>query len=105
MRVSRLRVAKGASMKLGVTSLKWALAHIERFGDTDIFPVPFEYRAIRSDWGELLPELLDIDLERYPARALRRTLTPKSRYGFRLATQLDPIDTSSGVRVSCRPRR
>ena len=79
-------------MKLGKASLKWALAHIERFGDIDIFPVPFEYAAIRANWGRLLPQLLATELDRYPARELRRTLTPKSRYGFRLATQLDPID-------------
>ncbi len=79
-------------MKLGKASLGWALAHIERFGDTDIFPVPFEYDAIRADWGALLPDLVEMELDRHPARELRRTLTPKSRYGFRLATQLDPID-------------
>jgi hypothetical protein len=79
-------------MKLEKASLTWALAHIERYGDTDIFPVPFEYAAIRADWGALLPELLETELDRRPARELRRTLTPKSRYGFRLATQLDPLD-------------
>lgn len=79
-------------MKLKKSSLKWALAHVERFGDTDIFPVPFEYQAIRQQWSEILPQLEDLDVTRYQVRELRQTLTPKSRYGFRLATQLHPID-------------
>jgi hypothetical protein len=80
-------------MKLSALSLNWALAHVERFGDTDIFPKPFEFEAIRWDWGQLLPELTEIDLLDYPTRPFRRTLTPKSRYGFRVATQLDPLDS------------
>lgn len=92
-------------MKLGKPSLKWALAHIERFGDTDIFPTPFEYAAIRSSWGALLPDLLELDVERHPARELRRTLTPKSRYGFRLATQLDPIDSLVFTATVCEIAR
>ena len=27
-------------------SLDWELAHVNSYGDTDVFPVPFEYAAI-----------------------------------------------------------
>jgi len=27
-------------------ALDWSLAHVHKYGDTDIFPVPFEYEAI-----------------------------------------------------------
>jgi hypothetical protein len=74
-------------------SLDFALKHIEVFGDTDIFPIPFEYLAIRHNWAELKKYLLRLDLDSYSTRPLRRTLSPKSLYGFRIATQLDPIDT------------
>ncbi len=80
-------------MHLKKASLKWALAHVERFGDTDIFPLPFEFAAIRAEWSSILPELEAIDLETHQVGDFRRALTPKSRYGFRLATQLHPIDS------------
>jgi hypothetical protein len=63
-----------------------------KFGDTDIFPVPFEFSCIKGAWRWLLPELQKIDLTTYRTRATRRMLVPKSNGGFRVATQLDPID-------------
>lgn len=80
-------------MKLKKTTLDWSLKHHERFGDTDIFPMPSEYLAIRQQWPTLLPELLDTDIESWPTSAYRRTLTPKSRFGFRTATQLSTFDS------------
>lgn len=80
-------------MRLKATSLKWALNHVERFGDTDIFPLPFEFKAIRAEWSTILPELESVDLAEHQVGDFRRALTPKSRYGFRLATQLHPVDT------------
>ena len=43
-------------------SLNWALAHVRRFGDTDLFPVPFEFQALAKAWSKVLPDLLAIDL-------------------------------------------
>lgn len=74
-------------------SLKWALTHILRFGDTDIFPVPFEYKAIEYCWDDIQDELVNIDLSNYDTGSLRRFLIPKPGGGFRVAIQLDPIDT------------
>lgn len=90
-------------MHLRDDSLDWALKHIERYGDTDIFPVPFEYQAIRHCWepgrgfGEMrargFRELLRAtDLSAWAVRPQRRCIAPKNLYGFRIATQLDPID-------------
>ena len=73
-------------------SLDWALAHVETCGDTDIFPIPFEYEAIRHDWNTLKPELARQDLFKWTVRPLRILLGPKARYGFRVITQLDPLD-------------
>lgn len=90
-------------MHLSIASLDWALRHIERYGDTDIFPIPFEYKAIRHCWepgqgfGEIkakgFRELLRAtDLSAWALRPQRRCIAPKNLYGFRIATQLDPID-------------
>lgn len=73
-------------------SLEWALAHAERYGDTDVFPVPFEFQAIRFSWDQLRTSLSRKDLDTRPVEELRRCLTPKGRFSYRVATQLDPID-------------
>lgn len=90
-------------LKLKNESLEWALKHIEAYGDTDIFPVPFEYEAIRYLWDKNTRELpngstlkgylRDQDILNWSVRDFRRSLTPKHKYGFRLSTQLDPLDT------------
>ncbi len=37
-------------MGLKEASFDWALAHVQKYGDTDLFPVPFEYDAIKGLW-------------------------------------------------------
>ena len=38
-------------------SLDWALNQAELLGDSAIFPLPFEFEAIRNDWDELRKNL------------------------------------------------
>jgi hypothetical protein len=73
-------------------SLNWALKHALRFGDTDVFPSQFEFDAIKNDWSEISKFLLREDIHNWKTRPLRSLLSPKSRYGFRIITQLDPLD-------------
>lgn len=81
-------------IRLSPDSLDWALQHVEKFGDTDIFPVPLEYAAIRYSWDRRLRDYLaGQDLLTWKARPHRRCLSPKHRFGFRVSTQLDPLDT------------
>lgn len=74
-------------------SLGWAISHILRFGDTDVFPVPFEYLAIKAFQTNVVKDLSGIDLNGYRTRSFTRQLIPKAKCGFRTVTQLDPIDT------------
>jgi hypothetical protein len=74
-------------------ALNWALTHCERYGDTDIFPQPFEFEAIRANWQEVVGHLLQRDLGKYTSSAAQRMLVPKPGFGFRVALQLDPLDT------------
>jgi Reverse transcriptase (RNA-dependent DNA polymerase) len=78
--------------KIPLSSLDWANTHIERYGDTDILPVPFEFDAIRHSWTKLRTYLGNLDLNGYPTRASRQFLFPKGSRSFRVARQLDPID-------------
>lgn len=73
-------------------SLDWALKHVEACGDTDVFPIPFEYKAIRHNWANLKPELAKENLLEWTVRPQRILLAPKARFGFRVITQLDPLD-------------
>jgi len=74
-------------------SIDWAITHIRRFGDTDIFPIPFEYEAIKHSWPNLKYAISQLDIANYEGRSLRRMLVPKQNDNFRIALQLDPIDT------------
>lgn len=79
-------------LMLQQNSLDWALAHVRRFGDTDVFPVPFEYEAIEHDWVRVKTSLSGADVLHWTTRPQRILLAPKARYGFRVITQLDPLD-------------
>ena len=61
-------------------------------GDTDIFPKPFEIAAIASEWDLIERELMKLPVGSYNWVGGRRVIVPKSRFTFRVATQLDPID-------------
>ena len=75
-----------------LSSLSWALAHVRKFGDSDIFPVPFEYEAIAHDWNSIGPHLHSVDFDNHKVFADRRVMVIKPGGGFRAAIQLDPRD-------------
>ena len=78
---------------LSTESIDWAITHIRRFGDTDIFPIPFEYEAIKHSWSNLKKKISEINIATYEGRPFRRMLIPKQNDNFRVAIQLDPVDT------------
>lgn len=75
-----------------VDALDWALTHVMKFGDTDIFPVPFEFECIKAQWNSLRSWLQTADLSEFHTSGARRMLVPKPSGGFRVATQLNPVD-------------
>ena len=79
-------------LTLSPQSLDWALEHALSKGDTDIFPLAFEFQAIKHDWETIRQYLSNQNVLQWTTRPLRRCLSPKRRYGFRIATQLDPLD-------------
>lgn len=83
---------KSSLLNLKQSSLDWALNHALSIGDTDIFPLPFEFQAIRHDWVAVSAYLASIDILEWNTRPQRSMLVPKARFGFRVATQLDPLD-------------
>jgi hypothetical protein len=73
-------------------SVEWSVDHLARHLDTDIFPKAFEIQAMSHSKQEVVDYLGKKDICQWTTRPLRKCLTPKHRYGFRVATQLDPLD-------------
>ena len=73
-------------------SFDWALEHAVNHGDTTMFPLPFEYHAIKHDWANVRSFLEQHDILSWTVRPHRTMLAPKSSYAFRVITQLDPLD-------------
>jgi hypothetical protein len=77
---------------LSVDSLDWAIGHLTRYGDTDLFPIPFEFALIKKDWAGLKPKLRQIDIGAHQWGAARQIIVQKDEVAFRRTTQLDPLD-------------
>lgn len=79
-------------LTLTAAGLDWALQHAQTWGDTDIFPEIFEFKAIQEHWNAVKASIQDTDVLTWTVRPYRRCLVPKHRFGFRISTQLDPLD-------------
>lgn len=79
-------------MFLKKTSLNWALKHVMKEGDTDLFPLPFEFDVIKAKWAKVLPELEKTEIHTHTWGGPRRLMVPKSDFSFRAVCQLDPLD-------------
>lgn len=80
-------------MKLNEESIRWAIEHIYIEGDTDLFPKPKEIDIIYENKESVLQKLSNIDLSNYNWNPSRRFVIPKTELSYRVATQLDPIDS------------
>ena len=79
--------------KLQEKSIKWALNSILRTGDSYLFPKPFELQAFEACKEKVISYVKNIELSNYKVENYRTAICPKSSKGFRIATQLDPIDS------------
>lgn len=80
-------------LRLKECSLNWSLKSILKSGDSYIFPNPFEFDAIYQNWDDVKEHIMGLDILEYGLRDYRTIITPKSKYGFRISTQLDPLDS------------
>lgn len=67
--------------------------NISRKGDSDIFPRPFELDAIIAEWDLVRQELLNKSIESHEWTQPRRVIIPKEKHSYRIATQLNPLDS------------
>jgi hypothetical protein len=79
-------------LTIGNKALNWSLRHALARGDTDIFPPAFEFQAMENDWAQVSGAIQGGDILEWNGRPARRCLAPKHKFGFRISTQLDPLD-------------
>ena len=80
-------------LKLKATSFEWAITHLLKESDTDLFPRPFELDAIASYPEDVVKAVQTTDIGSYSWLVGRSTIVPKAELSFRSATQLDPWDS------------
>lgn len=80
-------------MKLSEKSLEWALTHLQRENDTDLFPEPIEIEIINQCKTEIVSILKNVDLGTYVWKPFRRFLIPKGELSYRMITQFNPLDS------------
>lgn len=80
-------------MKLSEKSLEWALTHLQRENDTDLFPEPVGIEIVNQLKAEIVNKLKDVDLGTYEWKPYRRFLIPKGELSYRMITQFNPLDS------------
>ena len=76
--------------KIDENAIEWAVRHLQKHGDTDIFPTPFEYLVVDTD--TIRNYVREVDLSSCDTTDARIYAVPKSKYEFRMSHQLDPLD-------------
>ena len=80
-------------MNLSEQSIKRAIEHIKKSKDTDLFPMLKEFDIFFDNENDFVNELKAIDIGNYNWQTYRRFIIPKDEVSYRIAVQLDPIDT------------
>lgn len=80
-------------MKLSVDSIEWAVKHLEKESDTDLFPRPLEIEVIKERSEDCKTLLSQIEVGDYKWKPARRFIIPKDELSYRLVSQLDPMDS------------
>lgn len=80
-------------MALEEKSVKRAIKHLVAMGDTDIFPVPFEFSFYQACEAEIVNALTKLQAGNHTPTSAFECLSPKGNLSFRIAHQLFPIDT------------
>jgi len=92
------------ALKLKKDTISWVINHLLEWGDTDIFPYPAELQFLKDSKEEIVSTLSELNLRSYYPVSYVESLFPKSKYGFRVAHRLFPIDaivfTAAVVEIS-----
>jgi len=80
-------------MEINSDSLRWAINHLITLSDSDLFPRPIELDVVYELGEDTITFLSNLDLAQVTPGAPRRFIVPKDNLSYRVATQLDPLDS------------
>lgn len=80
-------------MNLSPDSIDWAISHLDKVGDSDLFPRPLELNAVLALRGDMKRLLSSQDVSQLLPSAARRFTVPKDDLSVRQATQLNLLDS------------
>jgi hypothetical protein len=73
-------------------TILWSIENLLAHGDTDIFPYPLEFKFFADRKADIAEQLAKQETGNYRPMSALESLVPKSRYNFRVAHQLYPVD-------------
>lgn len=82
-----------ANIRLSPNSIKRSIANIKLSRDTDLFPSLKEFDVLFAQEDKLVEKLSTIDIVNHCWLDYRRFLIPKDDISYRVAMQLDPVDS------------
>ncbi|HHT71546.1 MAG TPA: Retron-type reverse transcriptase [Firmicutes bacterium] len=82
-----------AGMKLEGASVEWALNSLLRNSDTDLFPRPIEINILEKLLPDAVNDITKLNISNHNPTAPRRFIVPKDDLSYRVASQLDPLDS------------
>ncbi|MEW6423441.1 MAG: hypothetical protein AB1523_01665 [Bacillota bacterium] len=80
-------------MKFKPESFRWALQSLKKYGDSDLFTYPVELSVLNELGDSAVLKIADCDLGNFIPGPARRFIVPKDDLSYRVATQLDPLDS------------
>ena len=80
-------------MKVDSDSVRWSINHLIALSDSDLFPRPIELDVVSKLGEDAITFLSNLDLAQVTPGSPRRFIVPKDNLSYRIATQLDPIDS------------
>ena len=80
-------------IKIKENHLEWALKHLQKYSHSDFYPRLFEFAAISHNWQAVKEYILSLDMSIYEPKSPMLHLASKPNGAFRVAHQLDPIDS------------
>jgi retron-type reverse transcriptase len=80
-------------MNLDKSSINWAIKHLITMSDSDLFPRPIEIDIIAELGDFAASAIQEIDISQHKPGPSRRFVVPKDDLSYRVATQLDPLDS------------
>jgi hypothetical protein len=79
--------------RLDPAAVSRAIDHLCKYGDTDVFPHLAEIVFLIEERDKIIQEISELDLDTFNPTQAIETISPKSRFGFRIVHQFQILET------------